>query len=202
VALCLPKPTPIEGTDVSTPPSPTFNRFCHSVFSSILCTIDRHLASQLTASTAILIQSSTSQKTLPGPLPQSKPPPTVLSEQPTRPNSCLHYAVYTKHYLRTPAGPLSLQRWRERTTLYPEPSVTDAILGICRFGARIGYEGRRDRSEIYPNLSSATDFPEVVTKNIMEEIVKNRLECYPTLASVPEAFTASSLGLVDKSDSS
>jgi len=95
---------------------------------------------------------------------------------------------------------MSYEEWRERTTLYQEPLVTNDLLGICRFGARIGYEGRLDGIQIHQNLSSAAHSPEVVTTNLAEEIEKNGLECYLTLAALPKVFTASPLGLVDKAD--
>lgn len=85
---------------------------------------------------------------------------------------------------------------------YPEPSVVEAILGICEFGARIGYTGHRDSVQVYPNLASAEEFPEIIAAEIKSELKDNRLECHTSLISLPSHFTASPLGLTDKADGS
>jgi len=74
-----------------------------------------------------------------------------------------------------PVGQLIYKGWRQLTTCYPEPGVVEAILGICQYGARIGYEGNRGPVKIYRNLSSAKDTPEIVTTDIAAEVDKNRL---------------------------
>lgn len=85
---------------------------------------------------------------------------------------------------------------------FPDREVIDAILGICKFGARIGYEGERNSITIHKNLTSALENPDLVTKDIETELEKNRLEYYPNLNSLPRDFVASPLGLTDKSDGS
>jgi len=200
VVLLPPRPRLVEGIDVSFPHIPLLTTLPIFFLYTIVSTSNYLLALPLTATPAFL--TLLSEKIQPGQGPKHKLPLPIVSQQPVRPNTSLHYTVYTKHYLPMPGGPLNQQGSRRQTSQYPEPLVIDAILGICRFGARIRYQGRRDGIHIHPNLSSAADSPEVVTANIAEEREKNRLECYPTLATVPESFTASPLGLVDKSNDS
>ena len=85
---------------------------------------------------------------------------------------------------------------------YPEPMVVDAILGIAEFGARIGYTGHCDCIQVYPNLATVEGFPEIIATGIKVELKHNRLECHTSLTSLPSHFTASPLGLADKSDGS
>jgi len=67
------------------------------------------------------------------------PPRQPVSRQRTCPNTLIHYPVFTTHSDPMPAGPLKYPAWRKLTAGYPDPEVVKAILGICRFGARIGY---------------------------------------------------------------
>ena len=101
-----------------------------------------------------------------------------------------------------PAGPLNYGGWRKLLSTYPDIEVAEAILGICQYGARIGYEGQRSTTTIYKNLPSALENPVIVTREISNEISKNRLQCYPDAMTLPAHFTASPLGLTDKSDGS
>ena len=73
-------------------------------------------------------------------------------------------------------------------------------MGICRYGARIGYEGPRNSVNIYPNLSTAEEDEEIVTADIVSELADNRLKCYLNRSCLPTYYKASPLGLVDKSD--
>lgn len=127
--------------------------------------------------------------------------PTV-SKQPQRPNTRIHYPVYNQHDLPTPASQLNVLQWEELLAEYSEPNLADAICGIIRFGARIGYEGYRGPIRIFPNLSSAEEAPESLTTDIEAKLSKKRIACYVDISHLPEHFTASSLGLVDKSDGS
>ena len=124
------------------------------------------------------------------------------STQPPRPNTQIHYPVFTEHNQAMPAGQLKPAAWRKLTTSYPDPRVVEAILGICQFGARIGYEAHRGPVRIYGNLTSAEDSPEIVTAEIEKELSKHRLQSFQTMATLPTYFTASPLGLTDKSDGS
>ena len=101
-----------------------------------------------------------------------------------------------------PKQVLKWEGWERRTSRYPDQSIVDAILGICEYGARIGYEGSRTSVTIHPNLSRAEEAPSTVTAEIISELKKNRLELYSDYGSLPNHYTASPLGLTDKSDGS
>ena len=99
-----------------------------------------------------------------------------------------------------PAGPLDLIGWKKHTEIFPDQRVTSAILGICRYGARIGYQGPRNSINIYPNLSTAEEDEKIVMADIVSELADNRLKCYSNCSCLPTYYKASPLGLVDKSD--
>jgi len=65
----------------------------------------------------------------------------LVSKPTARPNTSIHYAVYTRHRIPMPAGQLKFNGWQNLMMTFPDPVVVRAILGICQFGARIGYEG-------------------------------------------------------------
>ena len=129
------------------------------------------------------------------------PPESSKVSQPLpRPNTVIPYPVYTQHTIPMPASPLQLAGWSEFLKTYLEPAVVEPILGICRFGARISYEGPRGPSHIHQNLSSAEDAPETLTADIKAELGNDRLEHYPSIKTLPQYFIASPLGLIDKAD--
>ena len=99
-----------------------------------------------------------------------------------------------------PAGQLKYRGWKNLTADYPDSSVIKSILGICQFGARIGHEGPRNPITIHPNLSTASDFPDIVTTEVLAELKRNRLKQYTSYNTLPAHFTASPLGLTDKAD--
>ena len=101
-----------------------------------------------------------------------------------------------------PASPLKIAGWRTLTRAYPDRLVIEAILGICQFGARIGYEGQRHSSRIFQNLTSTLECFEIISTGIEAELDKDRLVCYQDENVLPDDFTASPLGLIDKSDGS
>ena len=101
-----------------------------------------------------------------------------------------------------PASPLKIAGWRTLTRAYPNRPVIEAMLGICQFGAQIGYKGERYSCRIFQNLTSALECPEIVTTGIKAELEKDRLVCYQDESVLPHGFTASPLGLIDKSDGS
>jgi len=125
---------------------------------------------------------------------------TVSEHPPLSHNTQIYYPVYTPHNYPMPAGQLNLPGWERLTVAYPELAVVHAILGICRFGARIRYQGYRDTITIHPNLSSANEYPVTVTAELMEERTKHRLEYHTSLRTLSPHFTASPLSLTDKSD--
>ena len=128
------------------------------------------------------------------------PPRVVTLEPQTLPNTSLHYALYTAHTTPMPAGILRPQWWEQLTKVFPNHQVVLAIPGICQYRARIGYEGHRSSITIHPNLTTAELDSNIVTADIISEQIKNRLECYQNLKSLPARFTASPLGLTDKAD--
>ena len=85
-----------------------------------------------------------------------------------------------------PAGSLKKKEWMKLMASYPDPKVVEAILGICRFGARIGSEYHRMCITVYPNLTSGLDHPATVTGDILKEVTKNRLECYQGYSTLPQ----------------
>ena len=124
----------------------------------------------------------------------------TVSPQFTRPNTAIHYSLFTPHDTPMPAGPLDLIGWKKHTEILPDQRVTSAILGICRYGARIGYEGPRNSINQYPNLSTAEENEEIVTADIVSELADNCLKCYSNRSCLPTYYKASPLGLVDKCD--
>jgi len=95
------------------------------------------------------------------------------------------------------AGQLKYKGWKKLTKEYPDNSVTEAILGICQFGVRIGFEGVRSSITIHANLSSAFEYPDVVTAEIEAKLKRNRLRNYCSYNTVLGYFIASHLGLTD-----
>ena len=128
--------------------------------------------------------------------------PQPVSKRLARPNTAIQYPLYSEHKLPMPTGQLNLSGWKQLMKRYPDEEVTTAILGICKFGARIRYTGQRRNITIYRNLATALDNPQLVTIDIAEEERMNRLETYPNYTALPSEFIASPLGLVDKADGS
>ena len=125
-----------------------------------------------------------------------------VSKQPTRPNTHIHYPVYTEHHIRMPAGQLKYAGWSKHTTTFPDREVRDAILGICQLGARIEYECARDSPTLYQDLDTALEDQGTVTKDLGRELEKARFEEYSHFELLPPGYTASPLGLTDKADQS
>ena len=88
------------------------------------------------------------------------------------------------------------------TANYPEREVTAAILGLCRFSARIGYNELRTEPTIHPNLTTAQAEAPLVRADIVGEQSKEPLKIFPEGQELPRNNTASPLGLIDKSDGS
>ena len=128
--------------------------------------------------------------------------PADISKEPARPNTTIHYPLFSPHSLPMPTGQLSETGWKQLTTQFPDHEVIRAMLGICRYGAKIGYEGCRKRTTIHPNLSSANIDAALVTADLVSELKKNSLEVYQDSGSLPQLYMASPLGLADKSDGS
>ena len=101
-----------------------------------------------------------------------------------------------------PAGQLKYTGWSKHTTTFPDPEVRDAIVGICQFGTRIGYEGTRDSPTLYLDLATTLEDDETVTKDLGRELEKGHFEEYSHFELLPPGFTASPLGLTDNVDGS
>jgi len=84
-----------------------------------------------------------------------------------------------------PPGQLNPLGWQRLTADFPDRAVSSAIIGICQHGARIGYEGPREATTIYPDLSSAVLDASLVTSDIENELRKHRLQVFPDVASLP-----------------
>jgi len=83
---------------------------------------------------------------------------------------------------------------------FPDDPVVAEILGISEYGARIGYEWNRSIATLYPNLVAADTEADRVSADTAAELMKNRLNLDTDSASLPPHYTASRLGLTDKSD--
>ena len=73
-------------------------------------------------------------------------------------------------------------------------------MGICRYGARIGFEAVRRALTSPPNLATTQADTNQVTANITQELNIDRLLVYPNTHSLLTHYTAFPLGLIDKSD--
>ena len=86
---------------------------------------------------------------------------------------------------------------------FRDKQVVTAILGIGEYGDRIGYERHRSVATIYSNLVTGNTEADLVSADIAAEAMKNRLNFYSdNSTSLPPHYTASPLGLTDKSDGS
>jgi len=101
-----------------------------------------------------------------------------------------------------PHGQLNIKGWERASLDYPDRAVITAILGICRFGARIGYEGHCETPMIYPNLPIAQGDEHLLSSDIAVEVEKNHFTIYPDPLQLPNHYTASPLDLIDKSHGS
>jgi len=101
-----------------------------------------------------------------------------------------------------PPGQLGPRGWQRLTSTFPDRAIISPVIGICEFGAGIGYEGTRQPTAIRPNLASAMIDPAQVTSDIENELSKNRLQLFSETRSLPPHYFASPLGLTDKADDS
>ena len=101
-----------------------------------------------------------------------------------------------------PVGLLNYNRWRKLRSKYPDRVVVESSLRIFHYGARIGYEGARGPIRIQLYVASAEEVPEIVMAEIKEELTMNIWQCYPSYTELSYNFTASPMGLIDKTDGS
>jgi len=123
-----------------------------------------------------------------------------VSKQLARLNTSIHFALFTPHSSEMPPCPLNQTGWELLTQEYPDKLVIAALLGICQFGCRIGYEGSRQKLKIHANISTAPAEAHVVSSEIQIEQGKHRLKKYSSIVALPQHYTASPLGFIDKSD--
>lgn len=111
--------------------------------------------------------------------PPSKPPPPS--------NTRIYYSLFTPHEFSMPAGPLISKGWKKVMTNYPNKDLVTALLGIFKFGARIGYEGSGTQPIIYPNLPTvhANSHPSLLSSDLAVEQNMNRLKTYPNMEPLP-----------------
>lgn len=136
------------------------------------------------------------------PLPGNNSLISSVSKPAARPNTAIHYPLFVPHQLNLPHSQLRIKGWERATLDYPDRAVITAILGICRYGARIGYEGHRAIPIICPNLPIAQADEHLLSSDIAVELEKNRFAIYPDPTQLPSHYTTSPLGLIDKSDGS
>ena len=74
----------------------------------------------------------------------------------------------------------------------------NAIVGIVRYGARIGFQGDRNGQYISKNLTTADELPEILEQDVAEQESHDRLTKYASHSQLPSYFRASPLGFVDK----
>jgi len=99
-----------------------------------------------------------------------------------------------------PLYPLNQSGWELLTHEYSDNLVITTLLGICQFGCRISYEGSHRKPKIYVNPSTAQDEAHVVSSEIQIKLGKHRLKKFSSIVALPQHYTASPLGLIDKSD--
>ena len=115
-----------------------------------------------------------------------------------RPNTKIHYELFTPHPLPMPIVPLKAHRWKSLCAEYPDRAVADAVVGIAQFGARIGFIGESRGQRIASNLLTAGQLPDILRKDLQEQMESDRLMIYEKMGDLPHVFYSSPLGLVDK----
>ena len=93
-------------------------------------------------------------------------------------------------------GPLILAGWKKHLETHPDNVYKQAIFDIIRYGAKIGYTGP-EQFILSPNLLSAKEAPDILTKDVEKQRDKGRLTRVDIL---PSKFISSPLGLVPKSN--
>ena len=92
--------------------------------------------------------------------------PATQANARARPNTVIRYELFTPHTHTMPRVPLKADVWYREGRDYPEKDVIDAIVGIARFVARIGFIGIREGQRIAENLPTAAELPVVLKEDI------------------------------------
>lgn len=90
--------------------------------------------------------------------------------------------------------PLKREGWNQRLIHHPDRFYVNMILDIIEFGAKIGYQGPPQQI-LSENLSSATDSPDIISRDLDNQINHDRVTRIDIL---PTQFILSPLGLVRK----
>ena len=69
-----------------------------------------------------------------------------------------------------PRVPLNPSGWVQLCQDYPDEAVAEAVVGIARFGARIGFQGTRNGQRIAQNLLSAGQLPGLLQEDLLEQM--------------------------------
>ena len=93
-------------------------------------------------------------------------------------------------------GPLIPTAWEHLLSDHPDRFYAHTIVQIIRHGARIGYTGP-DQIMLSPNLPSANDSVETLSKDLQEQKTHHRLIPIPKLG---DRFISSPLGLIPKAE--
>lgn len=123
-----------------------------------------------------------------------------LQKPEARPNTHIPYEVYTTHKTPMFQGPLNASAWKELLSEYPDQSVVDAVVGIIRYGARIGYEGVRAGVQVYANHRSADSQPDFLERDLLDQLSHQRLNEHGRRGNLPKFFVSCPIGLRDKSN--
>lgn len=91
-------------------------------------------------------------------------------------------------------GPLKREGWSQRLRYHPDRHYVNMILDIIEFGAKIGYQCPPQQI-LNKNLSSATDAPDTISRDLDNQIKHDRVTRVDIL---PTQFISSLLGLVPK----
>lgn len=99
-----------------------------------------------------------------------------------------------------PPCPLKPDAWKAALKKYPNKEFAEAIFGMLTYGALIGNTDKRSGIRVYQNHGSASAQPEVLTKDLAEQLRNHRLTVYNNFKLLPKNFVSSPLGLTDKKD--
>lgn len=91
--------------------------------------------------------------------------------------------------------PLKLEGWKKHFSGHPDKIFKQAIFDIIQYGAKIGYTSP-DQLILSQNLPTATEAPDIITKDLENQILKDRVTKLDSIPSFP--FISSPLGLTPK----
>ena len=125
----------------------------------------------------------------------------LIHENSKRPNTQIPFTLYKQHNEPMYPCPLKPDAWEKALEKYSDKTYTKSLVGMLKYGALIGYTGSRVGKKIYPNHGSARLQPDLLLKDLQEQLGNNRLAVYKE-GKLPPFFVSSPIGLVDKNDGS